>query len=92
MSTNNKTVPPVPYKVAMTDNSGFLTSAWSAWFRQVFVRVGGAVALSNVELENLQEGSLSTIAADIATLQGQVTSLTNLLAADMNDLSQGRQL
>lgn len=35
-------LPPVPYRTPMYDQGGNLSSAWAAWFRQLFARVGGS--------------------------------------------------
>jgi hypothetical protein len=43
-------VPPVPYKIPMLTDTGFLTDPWAKWFRAVYVRMGGSVAESNSEL------------------------------------------
>lgn len=88
MATDTKTVPPVPYKAVVVDGSGFLTSAWSAWFRQVFMRVGGSVALSNAELAALPALNLSTVEADITALQASVSALQ----VKDNDFGQGPDL
>jgi hypothetical protein len=34
-------VPPVPYQTPLTTGKGLLTVPWTAWFRQLFARVGG---------------------------------------------------
>jgi hypothetical protein len=46
-------LPPVPYREKLLNQQGFLNSTWSTWFRQLFVRVGGNVALTNGELVNI---------------------------------------
>lgn len=46
----SKTVSPPPYKITVTDRLGNMSSAWSNWIRDLYDRIGGTVALSNVEL------------------------------------------
>lgn len=62
-------VPPLPLKTPLADQAGLLTPAWTAWFRELFTRVGGTSASTNSQLlaliENLQ--------ADVNVLQGGLT-------------------
>lgn len=44
------TLPPIPQKSKMVDDSGLITPAWSGFFRELFRRVGGTLALSNIEI------------------------------------------
>jgi len=44
-------LPPVPYQSPIMDRQGQLSPVWAAWFRQLFFRVGGHVALTNTELD-----------------------------------------
>lgn len=46
-----KTVPPLPFKSPLIDNRGFITTPWEKFLRQLFIRAGGNVALTNLELE-----------------------------------------
>jgi hypothetical protein len=92
------TVPPPPYKAPFVDRSGSLSTAWQTWFRELFLRIGGTVAKSNVELETIQLEGLEEVQADIAiletslsTLQGTVTTQGNTIASlqsSINDLLQ----
>ncbi len=45
-------LPPMPLRTRMIDASGLATQHWIAWFQQIFFRVGGHIALTNIELEN----------------------------------------
>lgn len=85
-------VPPVPYKTPVLDQAGYLSPSWSAWFRQLFIRIGQARALSNTELENLQLVELEGIEAEVEALQttsaSHTTSIATLTTA-VNDLGQG---
>lgn len=74
-------IPPIPYKVSMLDKSGLLTAAWSAWFREVFSRVGGTTAPSNTDIQD----SLDVLSASISATQAS-------LAAAVSDLNQGSAL
>lgn len=85
-------VPPVPYKSPVLDRAGFLSPSWSAWFRQLFIRIGESSALSNTELEDLQLEELSGIESDVEALQTTSASHTASIAAlttSVNDLGQG---
>lgn len=77
-------ITPVPVKIPMIDRSGLLSMTWENWFRQLFARIGGSVALTNAELE-----------ADISALQTTSASHTTSIATintTLNDILQGRQL
>lgn len=45
-------LPPVPIQSPMILDTGIASQPWAAWFRQIFNRVGGHQALTNVELES----------------------------------------
>lgn len=70
-------VPPIPYKIPVADAGGYLSQAWSAWFRELYTRIGGSSASTNSQLLAL-----------IENLQDDVTALEAQTAA----LNQGRQL
>lgn len=84
-------VPNVPYKSPMLDQGGFLTPAWSAWFRTLFARVGGSVAPSisdiNLDIAGFTT-SITNLNANIATLSASISALQG----QINDLNQGRHL
>lgn len=68
----SNTLPPIPYKSIVTNKSGFLTPAWIAFFRELFFRVGGNVAPTNIELNtgsNSISNTVSTHTSQIAALQ-----------------------
>lgn len=92
---DGKTLPPVPYKSPLVDNSGFLTPPWATFFRQVFQRIGGPIALSNIELESLQLQEISGLEDEVDALQvtvsSQSTQISNLQTLT-NDLGQGPEL
>lgn len=76
-------LPPVPYKAPVLDSKGYLAPAWTAWFKQFFLRIGGTSALSNTELENLP-------ALELAALEARVTSTeTDIAALQLLTTSQG---
>lgn len=86
----SQAVPNVPYSAPIADESGRVSTAWSVFFRNVYIRIGSANALSNTELADQSSG---------ASFQAQLTALTatviaNKAAADsaFNDLAQGRHL
>ena len=74
-------VPPIPYKTPLNDARGFVTEPWSKFFRQLFLRIGGADALSNSELEELS-------VTDLETLKTQVTQLQTSLQASQATIAQ----
>lgn len=80
-------VPPVPLKSELTDANGFLSPAWAGFFKQLFNRIGGAVALTNIELAT-QIGDVPTIQANLTALQATVANLQSMI----NDLNQGPKL
>lgn len=102
MAFDENALPPLPYKTPVINERGFLTEPWAKLFRQLWVRVGGSIALTNLELEELQEADLVTITSDITALQASVTTIntslatvnTSLasLASDIQGLNEGRQL
>jgi microcystin-dependent protein len=51
-------VPPVPHTAQAVDKSGRFTPIWADFFKQVFSRLGGHGALSNVELSDAIEARL----------------------------------
>lgn len=69
------TVPNPPYKTPVTDDRGLMAPSWVSWFREVFNRIGGNVALSNTELAGGSSESLGTLSAAVAALQNDVASL-----------------
>jgi hypothetical protein len=44
MADTTPQVPPVPYKVPMTNDEGYPTDAWGKFFRQLFERISIAVS------------------------------------------------
>lgn len=88
MADEKKFLAPVPYKVPMTDRNGNITTTWANWFKDVFTRVGGLKALSNLELEGLPAQDLSELESDVDTLSSSVSTLSGKI----NDLNQGRHL
>lgn len=94
-TTEAKAVPNLPYKSPVINKEGYLTAPWAGWFRDLFNRVGGTLALTNVQLEELQSSDLTAVQADIDALQSTAASLVVLVAAlqvNIQDLNQGRQV
>lgn len=81
------TLPPVPYKSSLVDKTGFLTPAWSGWFRDVFQRIGGTVAPSNNEIAELQ----ATTTSQGSSIDATETTVDSILDS-IEALNQGRQL
>jgi len=81
MATN---MPPPPYNVPFTGQSGVMSIAWQGWFRQLFVRIGGLVAPANSDIEAVQD-TTNTQGSSISSLSNQINNLKD-------DLGQGRAL
>ncbi len=86
------TVPNVPYKAPIADQSGLISQAWAGWVQQVTLRIGGRVALTNIELQDLRESDLTDIRADILALQTSLTSLTTEVETGLEALGVGQTL
>lgn len=86
------TLPNVPYQSQAVEQSGFFSPPWTAFFRELFNRVGKNIALTNTQLEELQAANLATINTEITNLQSlafiQNIEITSLQLA-INDLSVG---
>lgn len=79
------TLPPVPYGAQMLEKSGFISSAWQGFFRQLVAQLGGSTG-----------NSIPTITAEIATLETQMTAaqaaIEGLQASSAGAFNQGRYL
>jgi len=71
-------IPPHPSRSPIADKNGMATAAWTMWFRDVFQRIGGLNAPTNLELAT--SGSL-----DVSGLQAQITALTSRVDDLSND-------
>jgi hypothetical protein len=91
-----KTVPELPYKTPLLDESGtYLSRPWAGWFRDMFSRIGGTVALTNVELADLSDTQVAALQVNITALQASVVTLSaqiTALQSSINDLNQKRAL
>lgn len=72
------TLPNIPFREKILDPSGFLSPAWSDFFRQLFIRIGKNQALSNTELANVQTTGLTALTSRVATLETSVTALQSV--------------
>lgn len=73
----SQNVPPPPFKTQMQDDQGFLTAPWAKWFQFAFERIGGSIALSNVELSSVQTTNLSILQTDVNILEAKIDQLTD---------------
>lgn len=93
MADNN--VPPVPYKSPLSNKNGFISEVWAKWFRQVFHRIGGNIALTNIELEDTTSAEVTALDLRVDALEtltlSHTSSISNL-QENINDLKQGRHL
>jgi hypothetical protein len=81
------TIPPPPYKTPFVDRSGTLAPAWQTWFRDLFIRIGGKIALTNVELAEVQSENLEAIQDDIDALEASVTTLQGTSTSQGNAIT-----
>lgn len=84
-----KLLPDVPYAQPVTDNRGLISIQWSNFVRALYVRVGEATALSNVELA--AQSDTTALQVSFTTLQAQVTALAATVSG-ADTLNQGRAL
>jgi hypothetical protein len=91
LSDNSITVPPPPYQSPFVNQTGLISSTWSNWIRQLYLRIGGASSPSTAgivsDITTLQT-QVATLQTEVATLNTEMTTVTNLA----NGLSVGRQL
>ena len=80
-------IPPVPYRVPIQSKSGELHPLWAAWFRELFTRVGGTGADSNLTLTT----AITTMQTTVDQVNTDVNAL-NALYAEVTALGQGRDL
>lgn len=86
------TVPNIPYKAKLLNDSGFLSQAWAGWFEEMAKRIGGPVALSNLELQTVRTSDIAALTLQLAALTSAVSALTTQVAGNLNDQRQGREL
>jgi hypothetical protein len=82
-----KPLPPFPFKSQAVNRSGWFSPIVVGWFRDLYVRVGGLEALSNVELAQLQQEDLEEIEADISSIQSSITSLQATVAGHTSSIA-----
>lgn len=83
------TVPTPPLKSKAINDDGYFTQAWVAFFSRAFLRMGGNVALTNIELADGQDSSISAIQNDITQLENDVEELQEVTGGG---LTQGPYL
>ncbi|HVX00861.1 MAG TPA: hypothetical protein VHA52_10565, partial [Candidatus Babeliaceae bacterium] len=97
----NQNVPQVPFRSPVVGSDGILTAVWAAWFRQIFNRVGGANALTNLQLEtnltsidatSIADGSVTNtefqyINSLTSNAQTQITTNANNISTNTADIS-----
>lgn len=86
MSTKSALVPP-PEKEPMFRKDGQLSPVWSKWLRDLWVRVGQEIALTNVELENIGQQDYEEIRDDVDVLQSQMVAVQNTNTAQTNEIN-----
>jgi hypothetical protein len=96
------TVPPIPIQAKIIDDRGILTPTWAQFFQQVFYRIGGPQALTNLQLASVTNPGLAALQATVATMQSTITtnqsqisalqSLSSTQTIEIDGLGQGRQV
>lgn len=84
------TLPPLPLKSVVINERGILTPLWATWFRELFQRIGGTTALSNIELEEQIDTSslniqIQQLKDDVSILQAELANMSS----NFSDLGQG---
>lgn len=75
-------LPDPPYRAEfLNKNTGLLSAAWSIWFEQMFTRIGGHSAISNISVANITSSTLASNYAGITntTLYTGPTGLTTII-------------
>lgn len=86
MSTRNVLTAP-PEKEPMFRKDGQLSPVWSKWFRELWVRVGEEIALTNVQLENIGQEDYDEVRSDVDTLQSQMVAVQNTNTAQTTEIN-----
>lgn len=86
MSARNVLTAP-PEKEPMFRKDGQLSPVWSKWFRQLWVRVGEEIALTNVELQNIGQEDYDEVRSDVDTLQSQMVAVQNTNTAQTTEIN-----
>lgn len=86
MSARNVLTAP-PEKEPMFRKDGQLSPVWSKWFRELWVRVGEEIALTNVELQNIGQEDYDEVRSDVDTLQSQMVAVQNTNTAQTNEIN-----
>ena len=71
-------VPSMPIRTPLIDSRGMMTSPWEKFFRQLYLRAGAAIALSNLELETAIESGVNPLPQTTHAITGgqAATNLT----------------
>lgn len=86
MSARNVLTAP-PEKEPMFRKDGQLSPVWSKWFRELWVRVGEEIALTNVELQNIGQEDYDEVRSDVDTLQSQMVAVQNTNTAQTTEIN-----
>lgn len=94
-----KAVADIPLKFAIVDNNGFASRAFRGWLLDVFNRIGGNSALSNIELESVISeqitDDIAELQSDVLVLEASSTTYASQILAlqnNINELNQGPNL
>lgn len=76
-----------PYKESMFGRDGRLSPVWNNWFRQLWIRVGQEIALTNAQLEHREQEDIDEIQEDVDVLQSQMVAVQNTNTAQTNEIN-----
>lgn len=82
--------PPIPQphvREPFLDSSGRLTGEWANWFMLVWLRIGESIALTNVQLEDLQQEELEEITAAIDEIESDILVIQSVNTTQNNRLN-----
>jgi hypothetical protein len=68
-------IPEMPRKAPVLDANGYISTAWAAWMYQVFLRLGGNIALSNEDIESIFGDDIAALQAGMSQLESDVSAL-----------------
>ena len=67
---------------------GVLNPAWSSWFQQVWLRIGKEIALTNVQLESIQQGDLDELKADVIVAEAAILALQGITSTHTTQIAK----
>lgn len=88
MADNKQSPIPQPHvREPLLDSNGRLTNNWANWFMLVWLRIGESIALTNVQLEDLQQQDLEEIKGDIDEIESDILAIQSVNITQNNRLN-----